>query len=51
MATRFTRKKCDDCEQRTRHKIEYNNETGWRRERCMPCWNRAMEQSKQESGA
>lgn len=43
MATRFGREYCDDCEEHTRHKIEYNRETGWRRERCMPCWNRRTE--------
>lgn len=46
MTTKFTRKNCDRCGERTRHKIETNAETGWRRERCMDCWQRAMEASR-----
>ena len=45
MATKFAKRYCDRCEERTRHKIETNSETGWRRERCMPCWKRTVDAS------
>lgn len=45
MATKFSTRYCERHEERTRHKIEYNNDTGWRRETCMRCWNEAVDQS------
>ena len=46
MSTRFAERYCDRCQEKTRHKIEENSETGWSRERCMPCWNSIVEASK-----